>query len=354
MQSSKRPLSAFCDRCFSTVFMLLRRARVTELLQYLAAEFGRSGSELIGGDRAREVWKALFHDPAFSCSLVQAEVPSRHREIIGLRASVFVYPSVIDGELANPQPSLNARVFRGIDSGDPVVLKECDIRNYNTRDGLDIVSLCCWRKETCSAVQGPEVLALLASSLLRDFAGYRIKRLLCESAGLEEAKFLGDSQSWRAVASFGDGAVHGYARRALWLMTRESGLAVPWSIAAMMFSYREPVLHLHPSDQQLLLAALDGMTDQELSHRLGLHLGTIKKRWISLFDRVTDAHLGLLPDFSVAHGQKRGPQKRHRVLAYVRAHPEELRPFDVHLAHPGKTGVTANHVPGALALGKSA
>jgi hypothetical protein len=24
----------------------------------------------------------------------------------------------------------------------------------------------------------------------------------------------------------------------------------------------------------------------------------------------------------------RGAQKRHRVLAYVRSHPEELRPFD--------------------------
>ena len=96
----------------------------------------------------------------------------------------------------------------------------------------------------------------------------------------------------------------------------------------MLFHYREPILRLRPSDQELLLAALDGMTDQELSDRLSLNLGTIKKRWISLFDRVANAKPALLPEVNGADNRhKRGPQKRHRILAYVRGHPEELRPY---------------------------
>ena len=32
---------------------------------------------------------------------------------------------------------------------------------------------------------------------------------------------------------------------------------------------------------------------------------------------------------TLAEGDGRGPQKRHRVVAYVRSHPEELRPYAV-------------------------
>jgi hypothetical protein len=54
----------------------------------------------------------------------------------------------------------------------------------------------------------------------------------------------------------------------------------------------------------LLAAALDGKTDAELS--------AFKPEILCLAE-VDDT--------------RRGPQKRHRIVAYIRSHPEELRPF---------------------------
>lgn len=317
--------------------MLLRKARFSELVEYLTANPCHSGAEFVGHDRAIAIWRSLFHNPAFSCSVIQATTASGCRPV-ALCGTVFVYPWIIDDELADPQPGLTDRIVQKILSGQPVALNEPEIRAGNTHPGLNVVSLCSWEKQLLSPEQGLEAQLLVAYGVLANLTGYRLNRVIAESVDDEEAKFLGNSHCWRAVAAFGD------RRSALWLMTKQTGLETPWSIAAMMFHYREPVLHLHSSDQQLLLAALDGMTDQELSDKLGLHLGTIKKRWISLFERVTDAHMNVLPEMTAYPRNRRGPQKRHRVLAYVRAHPEELRAFDIRLYRPAKQGQRHNGV----------
>jgi hypothetical protein len=93
-----------------------------------------------------------------------------------------------------------------------------------------------------------------------------------------------------------------------------------------MYRYQEPVLRLSPAEQNLLAAALSGKTDAELSAVLGLSIEAIKKRWMSIFDRVDEFKADILTRTD-EDSDGRGPQKRHRVVAYVRNHPEELRPF---------------------------
>jgi len=71
---------------------------------------------------------------------------------------------------------------------------------------------------------------------------------------------------------------------------------------------------------------------------LGLSLTGVKKRWISVFERTIDVRPDLFPGLDRLYldgndGQKRGRQKRHHVLTYVRSHPEELRPFENETAH---------------------
>jgi hypothetical protein len=101
---------------------------------------------------------------------------------------------------------------------------------------------------------------------------------------------------------------------------------MPGSVGNILFSVRKPALRLRDSDQQLLLAALRGATDQELASGLGFSLSAVKARWRSAIARVEETMPDLVCD-AVSH-EGRGAQKRHRVLAYVRSHPEELRPFD--------------------------
>src|SRR5262249_50704271 len=97
-------------------------------------------------------------------------------------------------------------------------------------------------------------------------------------------------------------------------------------VAARMYRYQAPVLRLRPAEQKLLAAALVGKTDAELSADLGLSIEAIKKRWLSIFDRVDEFKPEILSKTD-AGSDRRGPQKRHRVVAYIRSHPEELRPF---------------------------
>jgi hypothetical protein len=110
------------------------------------------------------------------------------------------------------------------------------------------------------------------------------------------------------------------------VQTREDAHKIPYTIARLMFRYAEPVLRLSPSERDLLSVALKCGTDQAIGASLGLPVPTIKKRWLSIFTKVSRAHPDLLGESS-ENGNRRGKQKRHLVLEYIRAHPEELRTF---------------------------
>ena len=124
--------------------------------------------------------------------------------------------------------------------------------------------------------------------------------------------------------------------RATALLTKQDAVAVPYSFAISMFHYEAPVLRLRENDQQLLLVALVGRTDAELSADLGVPIQTIKKRWISVFERIAQTKPELFEAVPPGGDEGRGPQKRHHVLSYVRAHPEELRPYDWGQASPAR------------------
>ena len=99
-----------------------------------------------------------------------------------------------------------------------------------------------------------------------------------------------------------------------------------------MFQAGKSVLGLRSTDQELLLAALKGFTDPELASELGLTEEAVKRRWAALFSRVEESMPELFSSLRArsctqSSSQQRGPQKRHRILAYVRDHPEELRPY---------------------------
>ena len=56
-----------------------------------------------------------------------------------------------------------------------------------------------------------------------------------------------------------------------------------------------------------------------------MSVSAVKNWWRDIYGRVADADPGLLPPGN-AEGA-RGPEKRRRLLRYLREHPEELRPY---------------------------
>jgi hypothetical protein len=234
---------------------------------------------------------------------------------------VFVTRPFMDREIRNPQPGLNSRIIAGIAAGEPVILSRAQIASGNAGEGIDFVNMYgAWREGILSSDQLAEVHALLGTSFVEHFAGYRFDRVLKEAIGKSGLALARATGTYRLIAEFKE------SDSALVVATRESVLTAPYSVAAKMYRYQEPVLRLRPAEQKLLAAALSGKTDAELSTELGLSIEAIKKRWMSIFARVDEFKPEILSRAD-ADSDGRGPQKRHRVVAYIRAHPEELRPF---------------------------
>jgi hypothetical protein len=281
------------------------------------------GDELVGRQKALDAWHWLLRSPAFNGAVVEMEDRSESgREIAGFGTSVFVLSSFADGEVTNPRPGLNARIISSIVERRPVVLDYEQLREANTHSGLQLVVLsAACATQTIPPDSAAEFFACMSSVFERHHIGYRIGRILYEAIGEAELRVHAATGVSRVVCQFN-------SERALYNITRESAMAVTGSVVSNIFIERHPVLGLGQAEQQLLLAALDDVTDEELGRHLNLHVGTVKKRWMRIFDRLSTVFPSLFgADHSACDEHARGKQKRHHVLAYIRQHPEELRPY---------------------------
>jgi hypothetical protein len=120
-------------------------------------------------------------------------------------------------------------------------------------------------------------------------------------------------------------------------MTRDLVITRGGSWVFSLFRYTQPRLSLSPSEQRLLHSALSGGTDEELSDMLAISLFAVKKSWRAIYERMAVRLPELVPDRSEIDGRtpSRGKQKKQRLLAYLREHPEELRPVSRRLLRQG-------------------
>jgi hypothetical protein len=316
--------------------MFWRDFRSADVITCLEIDPRRLGGELIGKDRAVECWRVLMQSCCFQSAVIESDPPIGGHRIVGFGASVCVLRTFADQELANPQPGLNGRIMANIHSGVRVVPDETAIREANTVGGLDLVVLSpVLRREALSPDQLAEAQMLIAAAFVDLHAGYRWSRFLTETHDEFERRNLVEASGvWRVFSDFSEFyRAHPDQKvslgRALAIVTRDEAFRVPGQVTGKLFLYREPVLELQSSEQQLLIAALAGLTDEQLADKLRLGLPAVKKRWRSIFERLS-AQKDLFPEFSGGPDHaSRGRQKRHHILAYVREHPEELRPFAI-------------------------
>jgi hypothetical protein len=279
------------------------------------------GDQLVGRTAALRVWKTLIENPAFLANVIESEKAIAGNTIVACGMGVFVTKAFADREIRNPRPGLNARIIASLASGESIVLSRSQIGSGNASEGLDFVNLYgAWREGVLKPAELAEAQALLGTSFVEHFAGFRFNRVLKEAIGDSQIALAQATGTYRVIAKFRE------TKSALVVVTRESVITAPYSVAARMYRYKEPVLRLRPAEQKLLSAALAGKTDAELSADLGLSLEAIKKRWMSIFGRVDEFKPDILSK-GEEESDSRGPQKRHRVVAYIRTHPEELRPF---------------------------
>lgn len=301
--------------------MYWRPISEADLSECLAIQPACLGDQIAGRSTALRVWRELVDSASFLGNVIESERPVGGRRIVACGMGVFVSAAFADSEVGNPMPGLNSRIVAGVAAGESLVLSRTEIGAGNAGKGVDFVNMYgTWRDGILNGDQLAEVQALLGTSFVEHFSGYRFNRVLKEAIGRPRIDLARATGTYRVVAEFPE------TGSALAVATRESVLSAPYSVAASLYRYQKPLLRLRPAEQKVLAAALAGKTDAELSAELGLSIEAVKKRWMSIFDRVDEFKSEILNN-SGPESESRGPQKRHRVVAYIRNHPEELRPY---------------------------
>lgn len=313
----------------------MRARDVGECVRVIAAhpvQSARYGSAI---SYLAESWLCLLaRDGCCIAAVVEVEVGSRTR-IAGVGFSAFVADKFVREVKTAPSFWIGPELTKRSRTADAAVLMEKEIATANSRGGLN---LAVWQGTVRAEYgQDPEVGNALMAAFLEYHRGYLLRELIgqAESAGQLEAMCGTGGEVWnfaqdryeilrnRAARMFREPHVVG--------MTRETALGEPGSWGKWMtalFAYRRPRLGLSRGEQRLLMAALDGGTDEELSSKLRISLNTIKKTWRGIYDRTTASMPDLIPgDARGAQASpERGRAKRQRLIAYLREHHEELRP----------------------------
>lgn len=100
----------------------------------------------------------------------------------------------------------------------------------------------------------------------------------------------------------------------------------PGHTVSFLFQSREARLRLTPAQRRVAELALWGLNDEQVAQRLAISGETVRRHWRGVFERIEDRYPKLLVDAPRADGDVgRGPEKRTRVLEFLRINLQEIR-----------------------------
>jgi hypothetical protein len=308
-----------------------RKTRACDLPACLALHPAKNGAETVGSPLALNAWRQLFEMTHATRTAVVEMHSKDAATIVGFGLAAFVKKGFAEAEVRNPRPGLNSRIIESIVSGKPVIATFDEVRDANTQGDLQQVILdTSWHNSLLNPAQRDEVRVLLGLAYMELHVGYHFSRILSEMVDELDLWHVRDHRSFQVADRFeafrqANPDTTWNPDRALLVVTLESMRADPHSVAAVLFQHHlEPRFAFTTGEQQLLEAALEGTDDASAANSLFVSVPAIKRRWENIFDRVAS----IRPDLCPPGNGTRGIQKRQRVLAYVRNHPEELRPFN--------------------------
>lgn len=296
--------------------MLIRLMTVPDLVQCLAR------------------WPLPGVSPALAAAVLQTAF-SEHR----LRGVVIRHPStgrLLGFGLSGFVPA--AQVLVPVQSGQSLVaahlhaeaqaqavyLDAANLNRVQRADELHLVVVS-YQQETVD-LQDPLSMELV-------HAGHTAFRLLHEGFSLQGVWQEGDPSHADWMCAGGFTVKHRSAGSALqprWLYgaTREDD-PVHWPSHTLSYVLRRRPRRLGLSAAQCRVAelALWQMDDAQVAQELGISSATVRRHWRGIFDRL-DASNVLRQDVCEAGTDPahRGPERRRKVLDYLRMHLQEIRP----------------------------
>lgn len=254
--------------------------------------------------------------------------------MLGVGVSIVVSDDFLR-ELKTPPffwvgPQLAERVARGDHSG---LLSHKEVQQANSRGGLNLLI---WHGSIrAEEAKRAEIWSELMGVFLENHRGFLFKEIVIQAESPEHLEGLRHSGGFLLRATdgcYGDFQGIDFHQLAgqphVVGITREIAVQQFGSWVSALFYYEPPRFGFSRSEQQLLLSALAGGTDEELSNLLGITLSAVKKRWSSIYDRVGERLPRVISGNAKAQGGRaeRGREKKQHLLAYLRQHAEELRP----------------------------
>ncbi len=285
----------------------------------------------------RTAWLRLLSTDGFCSAMVFEEVEEAARRararIVGVGVTVFVSEDFLR-ELKTPPlfwicPEMARRVARG----DSPLLSEKQVREANSKGGLN---LAVWASTVRMAdIRRVEVWQELMTTFLDEHRGYLLKELVAQGESAEHLE--GIRNTGIRLFKCPDGGYGDFGATNLEELktkphivgtTGELARGVPISWIGLIFVHEVPRFGFSRSEQRLLLSALAGGTDENLSDELGISLSTTKKMWRSIYRRVAARNPELIPGDSQTDDEtsKRGKSKKQHLMPYLREHLQELRP----------------------------
>lgn len=283
-------------------------------------------------EQLRAAWLRLLGGEGMRTTVFEAQEHGRAR-ICFVGISLCVDDDFVGHLKTQPIPWVGPQVVKWIMRGDSPVLTDRQLRERNSKGGLNLLV---WEGCIRSGFEThKEIYREIVRAFLAEHRGFLWKEII--SAQLESSERLQWTLStgglwWnpaeaRYVHATAEDAARIFADPHIVGMTRAVELQRPASWVGDLFNYRPPRCGFSRSEQRLLLSALGGATDEELTKALHVSLPTVKKTWLSIYGRAAT-----LPLLNVEHAPSesptnRGKEKRRHLLAYLREHPEELRPY---------------------------
>jgi hypothetical protein len=282
-----------------------------------------------------QAWLRLLGSEGMKTSVFE-ESEGTHAAFRGFGISVFVTDAFVR-ELKTPPlfwfgPELAKRILRGVSP----ILSEKQIREGNSNEGLNLVV---WEALPRHGFdKRADIYHLMVSSFIEIHRGFLLKEMITSQMESTErmqwalnAGGLLWNPSLRCYAHSPEKDHQEVIRRPHIVgVTHDIEFGRPGSWVGTLFDYHPPKCGFSQREQSLLLSALSGGTNDEVSDDVGVSRATVKNRWRSIYNRASSGLPELFLDDTQA---KRGKEKRRRLLAYLRDHPEELRPISRKLPH---------------------
>ncbi len=292
----------------------------------------RYGADIENLGRA---WHHLLGSAAITHAVFE-RLDRKHDTIVGIGFAVFVREEFMREIKTPPLRWVGPELARRATGRDSPVLTDDEVRNANSGPGL---SELVWEGTgTPEFARTMDFYHHMVGAYVEEHRGFLLKEMITAQAEsverllwVVEAGGLYWNPAHQRYETTSSEPPEIFAERPhLVGITRELESVRPGSWISTLFNYSPPRFGFSRGEQQLLLAALKSFhgTDQELAGALRLSVATIKKMWVSIYRRMADSEPELIPDSALTESgaSERGREKRRSVLAYVREHPEELRP----------------------------